>query len=90
MVVQIEIDTIGYISTGVTPQMNANEKICCDKYLKIVNKQHVYNEGYELQLDKTYVEHICIKHPEYEIEPFEETWRQEQETIQADNNNRES
>ena len=26
MAAQIEIDTIGYISTGVTPQMNANKK----------------------------------------------------------------
>ena len=79
MAAQIEIDTIGYISSGVTPQMNANEKIRYNKYLKIVNEQRTYNEGYELQLDKTYAEHICIEHPEYGEEPFEETWRQMRE-----------
>ena len=90
MAAQIEIDTIGFISTGVTPQMNANEKIRYEKYLKIVNEQRVYNEGYELQLDKTYAEHIRIEHPEYEIQPFEETWRQGREIIQAETNDNDS
>ena len=90
MAAQIEIDTIGYISTGVIPQMNANEKILYDKYLKIINEQREYHEGYELQLDKTYAEHIRIEHPEYEIDPYEENWRQMQETIQGNDNDSDS
>ena len=50
----------------------------------------MYNEGYELELDKTYAEHIRIEHPEYETQPFEETWRQARETNQAQNNDSDS
>ncbi len=86
MAAQIEIDTIRYISTGVWPQMDFYEKLRYKKYLKIVNDQRIYHEGYALKLDKTYAEHIRIEHPEYELQPYEQSLLQMHETIEANSN----
>ena len=80
---QIELDTIRYISTGVWPQMDMHEKLLYNKYLKIVNDQRIYHEGYELELDKTYLEHIRIEHPEYEFKPDEQSLLQIHNIIES-------
>ena len=89
MAAQIELDTIRYISTGVWPQMDMHEKLRYNKYLKIVNNQRIYHEGYELELDKTYLEHIRIEHPEYEFKPDEQSLLQIHNIIESKSNNNE-
>ena len=64
---EVELEAIKYITTGCVPQMRPDEKLLFEKYLKIVNDRRDMQDGYELSLNKTFIEHLKEEYPEFDI-----------------------